>query len=124
MLHYSQVSIDNHLETAYLCAGSSIHNHLHNVLPPLLLSASTKEAGSKEQVAAEDALNKVAGAVGEEGIYLLIGELEKALEDPSRRVAAADCLKGFCQTTKLDFQEHVQSLITVSTLSQRIGCQG
>lgn len=95
--------------------GPSIHNHLHNVLPPLLLAASSKESSPAEVQAASSALAKVAGVVGEEGMYLLIGELEKALEDPSRRLAAADCLKVFCGSSRLDFQEHVPSLITVSS---------
>ena len=82
-------------------------------MPPLLRAASDKEASSGHRQAAEEALNMVASAVGEEGMYLLIGELEKALEDTSRRVAAVTCLKGFCDATKLDFQEHVPSLITV-----------
>ena len=98
---------------AFSHVGPSIHGHLHNVMPPLLRAASDKDARSGHRQAAEEALNKVASAVGEEGMYLLIGELEKALEDASRRVAAANCLKGFCESTKLDFQEHVSSLITV-----------
>lgn len=84
-------------------------------MPPLLRAATDKEASSGHRQAAEEALNKVASAVGEEGMYLLIGELEKALEDTSRRVAAANCLKGFCESSRLDFQEHVSSLITVAS---------
>lgn len=82
-------------------------------MPPLLLVASNPESSDAERLASEEALRNVAGAIGEEGVYLLIGELEKALEDPLRRVAAANCLKKFCETSKLDFQEHVSSLITV-----------
>ena len=55
----------------------------------------------------------MSAAVGEEGVYLLIGQLEKGLEDPARRLAAANSIKAFCESTRLDFQEHVSSLITV-----------
>ena len=66
--------------------------------------------------AAEEALRKVAGAVAEEGVYLLVAQLDKGLEDPSRRLASANLIKFFCQTSKLDFQEHVPALITVRLL--------
>ena len=95
-------------------AGPSIHAHLGAVMPPLLLEAS---AGSPEEPrprAAAEALRQICAAVAEEGIYLLIGQLDKGLEDKSRRLAAARCIKAFCETTRLDFQEHVPGLITVS----------
>lgn len=79
-------------------------------MPPLLLEASSEGPGAE---AAEEALHAVCGAVGEEGVYLLLAQLEKALEDPSRRVAAAGCIRHFCEASRLDFQEHVPSLITV-----------
>ncbi len=56
---------------------------------------------------------QVAGSVGEDALYLLFAELEKGLEDPVRRPAAAAVLTHFCATSKLDYQEHVPSLLTV-----------
>ena len=41
-------------------------------------------------------------------------QLEKALEEPTRRRAAADTIAHYCSTSKHDFQEHVPSLLTVS----------
>jgi hypothetical protein len=82
-------------------------------MPPLLLEASRPETSSPECKAAEEALKKVSAAVGEEGVYLLIGQLEKGLEDPAKRLAAANSIKVFCESTRLDYQEHVSSLITV-----------
>ena len=47
-------------------------------------------------------------------------QLEKGLEDTARRRAAAHAITIFCTSTRLDFQEHVPSLLTVSP-SLRIG---
>lgn len=58
---------------------------------------------------------QVAASVGEDALYLLFAELEKGLEDPVRRPAAAAVLTHFCATSKLDYQEHVPSLLTVYT---------
>jgi hypothetical protein len=49
----------------------------------------------------------------QEGAYLLVGELTRALEEPSRRRGAADAIALFCRTAKFDFQEHLSSFITV-----------
>lgn len=57
---------------------------------------------------------QVAASVSEDALYLLFAELEKGLEDPVRRPAAAAVLTHFCATSKLDYQEHVPSLLTVS----------
>ncbi len=56
---------------------------------------------------------QVAASVSEDALYLLFAELEKGLEDPVRRPAAAAVLTHFCATSKLDYQEHVPSLLTV-----------
>lgn len=40
-------------------------------------------------------------------------QLEKGLEDSARRRAAAHAIAFFCTSTRLDFQEHVPSLLTV-----------
>lgn len=57
---------------------------------------------------------QVAAAVGEDALYLLIAEFEKGLEDATRRPATAVVVTHFCSTSKLDYQEHVPSLLTVS----------
>ena len=56
---------------------------------------------------------QVAAAVSEDSLYLLFAELEKGLEEPTRRSAAALVLTNFCANSKLDYQEHVSSLLTV-----------
>ena len=56
---------------------------------------------------------QVAAAVSEDALYLLFAELEKGLEEPTRRSAAAVVLTNFCANSKLDYQEHVPSLLTV-----------
>jgi len=56
---------------------------------------------------------QVSGAVSEDSLYLLFAELEKGLEEPTRRPAAAAVLTHFCTSSKLDYQEHVPSLLTV-----------
>lgn len=57
---------------------------------------------------------QVSGAVSEDSLYLLFAELEKGLEEPTRRSAAAVVLANFCANSKLEYQEHVPSLLTVS----------
>lgn len=59
----------------------------------------------------------MSGAVSEDALYLLFAELEKGLEEPTRRPAAASVLTHFCSTSKLDYQEQVPSLLTVKLLS-------
>ena len=41
-------------------------------------------------------------------------QLEKGLEDPSKRLAAAETVHYYCSNPKHDFQEHVPGLLTVS----------
>ena len=59
---------------------------------------------------------QVAAAVSEDALYLLFVELEKGLEEPTRRSAAAVVLTNFCANSKLDYQENVPSLLTVRLL--------
>ncbi|KAK9866109.1 hypothetical protein WJX84_009505 [Apatococcus fuscideae] len=93
-------------------AGASMHNYLVHIMPPLLTLASKAEAAGPVVAAAKKAVSKISSAVTEEGVYLLIAELDKGLEEPTRRLAAAEATTQFCKTTKLDFQEHVGTLIT------------
>ena len=58
----------------------------------------------------------MSGAVGEDALYLLFAELEKGLEEPTRRPAAAAVLSQYCSSSKLDFQQHVPTLLTVRSL--------
>ncbi len=50
----------------------------------------------------------------QEGAYLLVGELVKALEEPPRRRGAAEAVALFCKTAKFDFQEHLSAFLAVS----------
>lgn len=59
---------------------------------------------------------QVAGAVSEDALYLLVAEFEKGLEDATRRPGAAVVVTHFCSSSKLDYQEHVPSLLTVCFL--------
>ena len=54
----------------------------------------------------------------EDGLYLLVGEVVKGLEDPARRKGAAAAITVFCRGSRLDFQEHVPTLITVCMASR------
>eukprot|EP00887_Chlorella_sp_A99_P001205 scaffold14.g1205.t1 len=63
-------------------AGAAIHPHLAALLPPLLALANQHP----------DAVAQVALAVQEDGLYLLVSELEKGLGDPNRRRRAPACL--------------------------------
>lgn len=53
------------------------------------------------------------GAAAQEGAYLLVAEMVKALEDPSRRRGAADAIVLFCTAPKYDIQEHLTPILTV-----------
>ncbi len=57
----------------------------------------------------------------QEGTYLLVGELTKALEEPNRRRGAADAVSLFCRAAKFDFQEHLPALLTVRQGTARTG---
>ena len=128
--------------------GPSIHPHLGTILPPLLSLASEAGSHSEEAEAAREAVRQVSAAVAEDGAYLLIAQvifavwkfnspkspplntwimgtnslvvvqLEKGLEEPTRRRAAAVTIAHYCSASKHDFQEHVPSLLTVSTCMQ------
>lgn len=52
-------------------------------------------------------------SVSEDGVYLLLGEVSKALEDPTLRKGAADLLTHWSVAAKMDFQEHTPDLLTV-----------
>ena len=67
-------------------------------------------------------MSQVAAAVSEDALYLLFAELEKGLEEPMRRPAAAVVLTNYCASSKLDYQEHVPSLLTVCISSLYISC--
>ena len=60
-------------------AGPAIHKHLDAVMPPLLAAAEPEERAPEGGVgrAAEAALRVAAGAVAEDGVYLLVAQLIK-----------------------------------------------
>ncbi|KAK9840722.1 hypothetical protein WJX81_000165 [Elliptochloris bilobata] len=92
-------------------AGVAINAHLSHILPPLLALASS-DGNLPGPAAARESVTKVVAAVNEDGLYLLVAQLEKGLEDSARRRAAAQAITFFCGSTRLDFQEHVPSLLT------------
>lgn len=49
----------------------------------------------------------------EDGIHLLMTQLIKALEEPSRRAGAVALVQHWASTTRLDFQENVPQLLQV-----------
>lgn len=97
-------------------AGAAIHPHLGALMPPLLTLASKHPDVSPQAAAAHKAVAAVSLAVQEEGLYLLMQELQRSLEEPARRRGAATAVTLFCKTSKLDYQEHVPTLITVRAL--------
>lgn len=57
---------------------------------------------------------QVSAAVTEDGVYLLISELEKALEEPGMRRPAAEAITHYCRHSRIKFEEHWDSLLGVS----------
>ena len=57
---------------------------------------------------------QVSAAVTEDGVYLLIAELEKALEEPGMRRPAAEAITHYCRNSRIKFEEHWDSLLGVS----------
>ena len=47
-------------------------------------------------------------------MYLLISELEKALEEPGMRRPAAEAITHYCRNSRIKFEEHWDSLLGVS----------
>ncbi|KAL4444093.1 hypothetical protein ABPG75_011830 [Micractinium tetrahymenae] len=92
-------------------AGAAIHSHLPALMPPLLTLASSHPDVSPAAAAAHQAVAAVALSVQEDGLYLLMQELQRGLEEPARRRGAATVVTLFCKSSKLDFQEHVPALI-------------
>ncbi|KAI3427088.1 hypothetical protein D9Q98_007027 [Chlorella vulgaris] len=93
-------------------AGAAIHAHLAALMPPLLALASSHPDVSPAAAAAHQAVAAVALSVQEDGLYLLMQELQRGLEEPARRRGAATVLTLLCRSSRLDFQEHVAALIT------------
>jgi len=96
-------------------AGAAIHPYLPTVIPPLLQIASDNNNAEQQhghQEAAQSALEAVALSVGEDGSYVLVGQLIRGLEEAKSRLGAANTITAFCKGTKLDFQEHIPTLIT------------
>jgi hypothetical protein len=110
---------ERHLIARYgpLVPGPAIHSHLSHMLPPLLRLAGAEPGPDGDQpptaAAAAGAVGSIVGAVAEDGVYLLVAELQKALEDAAQRRPAADAVALFCTSTKAEYQEHVPTLIMV-----------
>ena len=59
---------------------------------------------------------QVSAAVTEDGVYLLIAELEKALEEPGMCRPAAEAITYYCRNSRIKFEEHWDSLLGVSSM--------
>lgn len=101
-------------------AGAALHAHLGSLLPALLALTSGHPDVSPATAAAHDAQRAVVLAVQEDGLYLLIAELLKGLDDAARRVGAAVGIGQLCRGSRLDFQEHIPALIAVSLCWRRV----
>eukprot|EP00891_Asterochloris_glomerata_P006557 jgi/Astpho2/6557/e_gw1.00099.3.1_t len=92
-------------------AGPSIHSHLSHIMPVLLKTAGQVPAEKPSGAAARDSILRVSAAVTEDGVYLLISELEKALEEPGMRRPAAEAITHYCRHSRIKFEEHWDSLL-------------
>lgn len=94
-------------------AGPAVHGHLSAIMPPLLeLCSAPPDAADTREQAAREALLRVIATVTEDGAYLLVAEIVKALEEPVRRRGAADAAARLCSAAKYDMQDHLTSILT------------
>ena len=107
-------------------AGHTLNAHIGTAVPKLLALANQPEVGPKEE-AAREAVALLALSVQEDGLHLLVSELHRALEDPSRRRAAADLishLAAHCKVIKCGgiLISHVAAHCKVSVGKNVRGC--
>ncbi|KXZ48792.1 hypothetical protein GPECTOR_25g376 [Gonium pectorale] len=106
------------------CAGEHLRNHLDAAVPALLAAASGSrpivatdghgdaEVAAVGREAAGAAALAVALAVDEEGMYLLMPEVIKALDDPSTRSGACTLITAFAGSCEHDLRDSLPGLIT------------
>lgn len=93
-------------------AGSAINSHLPKVMPPVLRLANDEPSESEVATAAHSCLSSMVKAIDEDGLHILMSVLLTAMDEENRRRGACAAIVSFCKSTKLDYQEHVSSLIT------------
>lgn len=93
-------------------AGSAIHGHLPTIMPCLLSVAYDHPDVSPAASAAHAAIVSVAGSIQDDGLHVFMAEIHKGLDDPTKRRGAAAAVAAFCKETRLDYQEHVPSLLS------------
>lgn len=91
-------------------AGPAINTHLPTIMPSILRLANDDE--SREYHAAHSCLQSMVAAIDEDGLHILISVILTALDEEKRRRGACAALSAFCKSTRLDYQEHVPSLIS------------
>ena len=90
-------------------SGNAIHSHLSKVLPPLFRVFD--ENDDLCEVATKSLLD-ISTAVEEDGLHLLISQINRGFDTPETTYGACVALQMFCKNTSLDFQEHIGGLLT------------
>lgn len=98
-------------EVAKVLPPASVHKQLKNFLKPVLSTLTTSE---DEEVlgAAEVAAEAVISCVEEAALYDLTSVFVREFDDPKACLGSAKVIQIFCRCTKLDFQEHVDQLMS------------
>lgn len=90
-------------------SGDSIHSHLSKLLPPLFRIFHDNE--SLSEVATKSLLD-ISTAVEEDGLHLLVSQINRGFDTPETTYGACVALTMFCKNTNLDFQEHISGLLS------------
>mmetsp|Transcript_16894 Transcript_16894/g.43290 ORF Transcript_16894/g.43290 Transcript_16894/m.43290 type:complete len:796 (-) Transcript_16894:157-2544(-) len=94
-------------------ASASLQHHLQGLLSQLMVIASGE---SKAAEAARTALHQLSLAVEEDAVYILVGEIVKALDGGKGQRGAAELTGYWAAATSYDLSEHTAALLT-ATLS-------
>jgi HEAT repeat protein len=89
-------------------SGEAIHNYLSKILPPLFRIMHDEE---DVQEAATKALLGVVMAVKEDGLHLLVQQINRGFDTPESSYGACVCLRLFCKNTDMDFQEQIGGML-------------
>lgn len=89
-------------------SGDAIHSLLSKMLPPLFRIFHENE--DMADVATKSLLC-ISTAVEEDGLHLLISQINRGFDTPETTYGACVALQMFCKNTSLDFQEHIGSLL-------------
>ena len=92
-------------------SGNAIHNFLSKILPPLFRMYVDQEEDVQE--ATTKALLGVCMAVEEDGLHLLIQQINRGFDTTESTYGACVALRLFCKNTLLDFQEHIGAMLTM-----------